>query len=111
MKISIKIIKYTLNLLGLIWILFITDLSYAFFTGSPNFHQAMNVILCHIPKLASSFYFPFLICFAGLNYLIDKKTGTGKEPREYHLILVIQFLIILTIAVHVSKLYFDNHCS
>jgi hypothetical protein len=109
-SVPIRIIKYGLTLLGLTWILFITDLSYALVSDFPNCSKALEMIVHNIQRLFFTFYIPLLIVCTGLNYLIEKFIEKKAKPKEYLVLFIIQFLVILLICYSISHLYYHELC-
>lgn len=106
-SISIKIIKYGLNLLGLTWILFITDLSYALIVFRPRCDFAMEVVLNQLENLAP-FYILFVVCAAGINFFIERKIEKRKRSGEFIAILFAEILLLGLIAFYISKTYCES---
>ena len=106
-SISIKIIKYGLNLLGLTWILFITDLAYALIVFRPVCDRVMEAVWHQLERLAP-FYLLFLICSLGMNFLIERKLEKKKKSKEFLFLLIIEVLLLTVIAFFVSKEYCDT---
>ncbi|MNV01191.1 hypothetical protein D3C71_913870 [compost metagenome] len=107
MKTSLRIIKYALNLFGIIWILFITDLSFGLITTLPNCDRVTDIIISQLTKL-SSFYLLFLLCITGINLLIERKLEKRIHTKEYLYLLIIQCILVVSIAFFVSKEFYDS---
>lgn len=107
-SISIKIIKYGLNLLGLTWILFITDLSYGLIVFRPKCEIVLKIVWYQLEHLAL-FYLLFLGCAARINFFIERKLEKRKRSREFLLILVAEFILLGIIAFSISS-SFCNSC-
>ena len=108
MKISIKIIKYGLNLLGLTWILFITDLSYGIIVFRPKCEFVLEIVWYQLDHLVP-FYLLFLGFAAGINFFIERKLEKRKRSREFLFILIIEFILLGIIAFSMSS-SFCNSC-
>jgi len=105
--ISIKIIKYGLNLLGLTWILFITDLSYALVAFQPPCNRVGEDVLFHMENLAP-FYIVFLSGATGMNLFIERKIEKRKESKEFLYILIAEIFLLTVIALILGKLFCES---
>jgi hypothetical protein len=107
-SISIKIIKYALNLFGLTWILFVTDLSFGLVVFRPKCDFAIDIVWNQLKNLAP-FYLLFVGCAAGINFFIERKLEKRKRSREFLLILIAEFILLGIIAFSISS-SFCNSC-
>lgn len=109
MKTSLLIIKYGLNFLGIIWNLFITDLSFGLIARIPDCSRATDLIISQLTRL-TPFYILFLLCITGINFLIERKLEKKSNTKKYIYLLMIQCILILVIAFFVSKAFYDSCC-
>ncbi|MBI1307341.1 MAG: hypothetical protein GC181_12125 [Bacteroidetes bacterium] len=108
MELILRINKYLINFIGLVWMLTVTYYSYAIIVRFPDCDNVMDLIKNVLKQLLTA-YALFLLSAFGINYFIERKLEKRKTSREYTVILFIEFITLILIAFLASNDFY-NHC-
>ena len=104
----IKIGKYLLNFFGTCSIIWFVYLSYALIVRFPDCENVMKLIWNIITELIQ-IMFVYLVIITGINYIVERKAEKQQFSKEFLLLFVINFLLIMLGVIYYSYDFF-KHC-
>ena len=96
-----KVIKFGLNIAGLIWMLILGHISYGLIVKFPSCDKVMSVIWSNLQDLLS-LYLVYCIIATLLNLVIERKLEKQKTSKEYLSLLFGNVLFLIVGAVMLS---------
>ena len=105
---TIRIIKYGLNLIGLIWMFYVAKFAYGMIVRYPDCDRVWTVIW-NVAKDLFLLYLLYLTAVFAINYLIERRLEKRNLTKEYLIVAFIQIILLLLVTIYVS-LDFFRHC-
>ena len=108
LQIGIRIVKYAVNIAGLIWMLFGAYLSYGLIVRLPDCNQVLQRILNNLKTLIV-LYLLFVTIITVINYSIERKFEKQTTSREFFWLMIVHG-VLLTIGAFIFSYDFYCHC-
>src|SRR5688572_23478510 len=108
MTLRFRLIKYLLNMLGLIWMFNLSILSYALIVRFPLCEQVMAVILNTLSQSLPIFIFFYLI-ITTMNYFTERRLEKRIQSREF-IYLLLADIFFVGLGFYYASMDFQQHC-